>query len=600
MTKDQKIFGIGLNKTGTSSLHGCFHALRLMPVASPSSSGYNPGKLTDQIINHGDYNASLQVAIQYRTFEDRPWNVWEMYKHLDERFPGSKFILTERNSEKWWKSVERWITIVKPHIKELYQQHLQSPSLDKVDMINAYISYNDRVKKYFNNGDQLLVMNMEEGDGWEKLCSFLDKPIPIIRFPHANKQAYSQLDLIEKKQRRFKRRGLLCMDCGEVLRGKKNSLNAKRIKEGKRLLMEQVAAGSIRKLKDQIDLKRKGSRNSRVARIKKNHPTLTLDDFAIVTCFFNPAGYNSRVRNFHTFYKGVQAAGVKLLTVELAFDDQDYQLGDDIGEVIRLRSSDVMWHKERLLNVGIQELLRRGYKKIAWLDCDIVFDDVHEWPWYVANELERANLCQVFSHSSIAMDANSSRQVAWGAIRYYNATKNILKQSLKKPKKNMPIGIPQGLSGFGWAARSEVLEKVLLYDGAILGGGDKMIYAAAFRNVFDNSKIDTLTRSHYSCDSCGHYNESIPYKEHYQSWARQWCDAVNGLSGFVYTGVRDLYHGERKLRGYMQRRETLFAHDYDPKTDIVLDENGCWKWSSDKPDLHKDIANYFLSRNEDQ
>jgi hypothetical protein len=29
-------------------------------------------------------------------------------------------------------------------------------------------------------------MNTIEGDGWEKLCNFLDKPIPQIPYPHKN------------------------------------------------------------------------------------------------------------------------------------------------------------------------------------------------------------------------------------------------------------------------------------------------------------------------------------------------------------------------------------------------------------------------------
>ena len=39
-----------------------------------------------------------------------------------------------------------------------------------------------------NNNINYLNMNIcDNGDGWEKLCKFLDKEIPDVDFPHKNK-----------------------------------------------------------------------------------------------------------------------------------------------------------------------------------------------------------------------------------------------------------------------------------------------------------------------------------------------------------------------------------------------------------------------------
>ena len=47
-------------------------------------------------------------------------------------------------------------------------------------------SYNI-VKEYFRNRpDDLLVMNICGGEGWEVLCLFLNKPIPSVPFPKLN------------------------------------------------------------------------------------------------------------------------------------------------------------------------------------------------------------------------------------------------------------------------------------------------------------------------------------------------------------------------------------------------------------------------------
>jgi hypothetical protein len=44
------------------------------------------------------------------------------------------------------------------------------------------------IKEYFKDRpDDLLVMNICAGEGWEILCPFLDCGIPKIPFPHKNK-----------------------------------------------------------------------------------------------------------------------------------------------------------------------------------------------------------------------------------------------------------------------------------------------------------------------------------------------------------------------------------------------------------------------------
>jgi len=44
--------------------------------------------------------------------------------------------------------------------------------------------------EHFNNTGKLLVINIFDGDGWDKICSFLNEPIPNVPFPHQNKGIY--------------------------------------------------------------------------------------------------------------------------------------------------------------------------------------------------------------------------------------------------------------------------------------------------------------------------------------------------------------------------------------------------------------------------
>jgi hypothetical protein len=198
----QRIFGIGLNKTGTTSLKRCFEALGLQPIAPAKGARHN--SVTHAILDHGDYEPALRFAEEYRCFEDRPWNLWEMYRRLDERFPDSRFILTVRSPDAWWKSVERWLTVTKPRMTRIYCRQLGVRSISREAMLDGFHAYNRAVKRYFEGRPDLLVFEIGR-EGWEPLCTFLDHPVPEIPFPYTNRQSYDEEDFHRHPPRRGRR-----------------------------------------------------------------------------------------------------------------------------------------------------------------------------------------------------------------------------------------------------------------------------------------------------------------------------------------------------------------------------------------------------------
>jgi hypothetical protein len=53
--------------------------------------------------------------------------------------------------------------------------------------LRRFEAHNEDVLDYFKHRpNDLLVMTLADGDGWEKLCPFLDKEAPSLPFPHAN------------------------------------------------------------------------------------------------------------------------------------------------------------------------------------------------------------------------------------------------------------------------------------------------------------------------------------------------------------------------------------------------------------------------------
>lgn len=605
-----RVFGVGFNKTGTSSLSRALRKLSVQPVASQALV-HRTGIL-DAVLERGDYEPALRFARMYRAFEDRPWNVWEMYRHLDERYPGSRFVLTVRDEESWWHSVERWITVSKPHVAERYRLHLRAPSLERNAMVDAYRRYNQQVIDHFRGrDDDFLVFDVVGGDGWEPLCGLLDLPVPRRDFPHANPQTYDRRDAAPQAPReRRRKRGFVqlkgiraplatgrCVGCGVPLpvgRHGPRSLIGRLpnwVKEPYRRVQRQAFVPA----RDDRDAE------ARAAALRDAHPGLTVDDLAAVTCFFNPCGYRSRLDNYHRFREAFAESGLPLVTVELAFGDDPFQLGPEAGEVLRLRSRFPMWQKERLLNVGIRHLLGRGYRKIAWIDADVVFTDRTHWPWHVAAALEEKALCQVFGQVLVEQDGGRTLLPGVSAIRYHDFTGCWMNQNRRGPSRRTPFGYPLGYSGFGWAARAEVLEEVELFDRAVVGGGDKLIYAASLGLDERHRKklphlLDSTLRP---CRDCGHANEAPAYVDDYLAWAERWDAAVGGRVGWTDRTIRSLFHGDRRDRRYTRRRDILLRHGYDPADDLELAGDGTWRWASDKPDLHLEVGNYFFERRED-
>jgi DNA-binding transcriptional LysR family regulator len=57
-----------------------------------------------------------------------------------------------------------------------------------------------------------------------------------------------------------------------------------------------------------------------------------------------------------------------------------------------------------------------------------------------------------------------------------------------------------------------------------------------------------------------------------------------------------LWHGKSVHRGYRERNEGLARFRFDPSTDIAINQNGVWRWNSDKSEMYEFVRNYFASR----
>ncbi len=303
-----------------------------------------------------------------------------------------------------------------------------------------------------------------------------------------------------------------------------------------------------------------------------------------ITSYFNPAGYKSRLANYRTFK---EHHATPLLAVELSFTGSFELQPGDADILVQLTGGDVLWQKERLLNVALRHL-PNDCDTIAWVDCDVVFSN-DQWPQQAREALNTFALIQLFSERwHLARDTRldssgwSPIESRRGAIGHAIATGRFKPDDLPIAGGSFRLGALS--TGLAWAARRTLLDRHGLYDARIVGGGDRAIIWAAIGRPEYCVARQAMT---------GHA------AEHYLAWAEPFSTHVGGLVGHIEGLVFHLWHGSHEDRRHVQRQQDLAALGFDPFTDIALDAGGGWRWNSDKPDLHEYVRSYFESRNED-
>ena len=303
-----------------------------------------------------------------------------------------------------------------------------------------------------------------------------------------------------------------------------------------------------------------------------------------VTCLFNPRRYRRRVENFHRFRARL---GVPLVAVELCFDGHR-DLGEGDAEVlVRIDGGDVMWQKERLLNIGLRHL-PPACSAVALLDCDVLFEDP-DWSGATLAALEVDPVAQLFSfvHYLPREGEPAARGRTAATPRHTGVAWAVRQQGI--PPQACLGTQPDGgrgvyASGFAWAMRRDLLDRHGLFDANIAGGGDTAMASACW------GAFEAVERRHAM---------TPPHRRRYRRWADAWHAEVGGRVAVLQGGLLHLWHGELEQRMAGQRHHRLAGHGYDPDADIALADSGCWRWASDKPGLHRFLGEYFAERRED-
>lgn len=313
--------------------------------------------------------------------------------------------------------------------------------------------------------------------------------------------------------------------------------------------------------------------NCKVNQVNDIHQTIRIssqidDVLHVIIVLSNPCGFKKRVLLAREFIMRVQREpGVILYIVELSYNGK-FEITDKHNERhLQLTTPIPLWHKENMINLGVQRLLPHDWKCFAWIDADIEFENTH----WVTDTLKilggSKDIVQLWSHCD-DMNARGETMKIFQSFGYqYCKGRQFLQ------------GVNFWHPGYAWAMTRKAYEQIGgLYELSILGSGD-------FNMAMSILGFESLNK-----------NTSRGYKKSLEEFT---CRCTLRL-GYVPGVIRHNYHGSKKNRGYHNRWKILVKYAYDPNIHIKKDSQGVLIPTDEFPnDMVHDVQMYFKERNED-
>lgn len=324
----------------------------------------------------------------------------------------------------------------------------------------------------------------------------------------------------------------------------------------------------------------------------KPHP-----EAVIISCYFNPQNSAYRLKAFNEFYNSIKHMNHSIIECVIGGTEPQLPKNENIK---RVYTQNLLWHKEALLNKLVAELPKK-YKYVFWVDADVIFTN-KDWLFDGVEQLQQCDILQPFEYClhldkdelkpsfdyenfkkpNILNNPSMRYKQMWRSFcaNYYSSHFITVKQQYNEggtisdlsSNKNYDI---HGHVGFAWGAKREILERVPLYDKALIGGADHIIAHAAAGQIpnccIDNSFTDNLQEVY--------------------DWSRKFYSAVKGRIGYVKGDLYHIWHGDIDKRQYLKR-----IKDFTPTTKTITekDHNGLYVTNNKQDEAY--IRNYFRHR----
>jgi hypothetical protein len=300
-----------------------------------------------------------------------------------------------------------------------------------------------------------------------------------------------------------------------------------------------------------------------------------MDLLNVVTAIANPIRWQSRTALYRAFEQHMLASGVQLTVVECAYGDRPFQCAGTPGvQHVGVRAKTLLWTKENLINLGIA---RTTGKYIATIDADVMFRKAG-WATETVHALQQYDVVQPWSDCYDLGPHDDHLTAHRSFCRLVQEGKPIVQGP------NATGGYQFGHPGYAWAYTRQSLEWLGgLIETASLGAADHHMALALIGNV-DASIPGNLTAG---------------YKAPLHRWQASAMQHIGGNIGYVPGTIEHAWHGSKDKRAYVGRWDILARNAFDPTTDIKRNTFGVFELVGNKPQLRRDIDNYFRSRDED-
>lgn len=190
-----RVVGTGLGRTGTKSMHTALAMLGFGPCHHMLEVFRHPESMR-LWIEAGEGRPDWDAIFEhYHSAVDYPTAAY--WRELTRYYPDAKVLHTVRDPDEWFESIQA--TILAPggvprregedlpaRFFASIRRSLPAQLDDRAVMTQYFRSHTEAVTAAISP-DRLLVYRV--GEGWERLCHFLDVPVPSEPFPSENSRA---------------------------------------------------------------------------------------------------------------------------------------------------------------------------------------------------------------------------------------------------------------------------------------------------------------------------------------------------------------------------------------------------------------------------
>jgi hypothetical protein len=248
-----------------------------------------------------------------------------------------------------------------------------------------------------------------------------------------------------------------------------------------------------------------------------------------------------KIQPVQTYIDKIQhLPNIQLYIVEFIYENQDFQFeleNTNHHLKIKLTDDNLVWSKENVINMVIQNLLPTHWKYVMWINSNIEFES-DDWIQQILYKLNEEKY----------------------DIVYYK-------------EKNTINTI------YVWACSKSFYNQIgKLFEYSIFGEGDNILLNCIL------SQIDNLLYSNLS-----EYNETL--MEYYNQFE-------NVKYNHIHLKIR--YHNDETESNNEMRYQILKKHLYDPKIHLMKERQlGLLLFNKDRyPEFYNDIIKYFEIRKE--